>query len=87
MQTNHLGWYIRSSWMIEVAGIPYHKENCIQLISKLAELVEITNCNKNQTDLAHRTSTKTTAPICLQLHPSCSTKRVIESIFIMKGKR
>ena len=68
MQTNHLGWYIRSSWVIEIAGIPYHKENCIQLISKLAELVEITNFNKNQTDLAHRTSTKTTAPITILFH-------------------
>ena len=52
--------------MIEIAGIPYHKEeNCIQLISKLGELVEITNFNKNQIDLAHRTSTKTTAPIII----------------------
>ena len=68
MQTNHLGWYIRSSWMIEIVGIPYHKENCIQLISKLAELMEITNFNKNQTDLAHRISTKTTAPITILFH-------------------
>ena len=52
--------------MIKVAGIPYHKkENCIQLISKLGELVVITNFNKNQIDLAHRTSTKTTAPIII----------------------
>ena len=69
MQTNHLGWYIRSSWMIEIAGIPYHKEeNCIQLISKLAEPVEITNFNKNQIDLAQRPSTKTTAPIIILFH-------------------
>ena len=68
MQTNHLGWYIRSSWMIEIAGIPHHKQNCIQLIPKLAEPVEITNFNKNQTDLAHRTSTKTTAPITILFH-------------------
>ena len=56
VQTNHLGWYIRSLWMIEIACIPYHKEEkCIQLISKLAELAEITNFNKNQIEL-HRTS-------------------------------
>ena len=68
-QTNHLGWYIRSSWMIEIAGIPYHKEeNCIQLISKLAEPVEITNFNKNQIDLVQRPSTKTTAPIIILFH-------------------
>ena len=56
VQTNHLGWYVRSLWMIEIACIPYHKEEkCIQLISKLAELVEITNFNKNQIEL-RRTS-------------------------------
>ena len=54
--------------MIEIAGIPHHKQNCIQLIPKLAEPVEITNFNKNQTDLAHRTSTKTTAPITILFH-------------------
>ena len=46
--------------------MPYHKEeNCIQLISKLAEYVVITNFNKNWIGLAHRTSTKTTAPIII----------------------
>ena len=67
VQTNHLGWYIGSLWMIEIAGIPYDKEEkCIQLIiSKLAELVEITNFNKNQIDLAHRTSTNTTTPVIM----------------------
>ena len=52
--------------MIEIAGTPNHKaENCIQLISKLAELVEIINFNKNQIDLKQRTSTKTAAPIII----------------------
>ena len=52
--------------MIEIAGIPYRKEeNYIQLISKLAELAEITNFNKNQIDLVHRTSAKPTAPIII----------------------
>ena len=38
--------------MIEIAGIPYRREeNCIQLISKLAELIEIANFHKNQTGL------------------------------------
>lgn len=44
--------------MVEITGIPHHKErNCIQLVSKLAKLIEITNFNKNQIDLAHRTFT------------------------------
>ena len=66
MQTNQLGWCIRSSWMTEIAGTPYHKEeNCIQLICKLAELVKIINFNKNQIDLKQRTPTKTAAPIII----------------------
>ena len=66
MQTNQLGWCIRSSWIIDIAGRPYHKEeSCIQLISKLAELVEIINFNKNQIDLKQRTSNKTAAPIII----------------------
>ena len=69
MQTNQLGWCIRSSWIIEIAGRPYHKEeSCIQLISKLAELVEIINFNKNQIDLKQRTSNKTAAPIIILLN-------------------
>ena len=52
--------------MIEIAGIPYHKEeNCTQIIPKLAEPAEFTNFKKNQTDLSHRTSTKATAPIVI----------------------
>ena len=52
--------------MIEIAGTTYHKEeNCIQLISKLADLVEIINFNKNQIDLKQRTSNKTAAPIII----------------------
>ena len=66
VQTNQLEQYIRSSWMIEIAGILYRKEeNYIQLISKLAELAEITNFNKNQIDLVHRASTKPTALIII----------------------
>ena len=52
--------------MIEIAGIPYHKEeNCTQITPKLAEPAESTNFNKNQTDLSHRTSTKATKAMLL----------------------
>ena len=65
-QTNQTRAVYRSSWMIETAGISNHKEkNCIQLISELAELTEITNFNKNQIDLAHRTSNKPTPPLII----------------------
>ena len=49
LQAKQLWQYIRSSWMIEIADISFQKEeNCIQLISKLAELSEITNQIKYQ---------------------------------------
>ena len=65
MHTNQTRAVYRSSW-IEIAGISNHKEkNCIQLISELAELAEITNFNKNQIDLAYRTSNKPTAPLII----------------------
>ena len=52
--------------MVEIAGLPYHKEeNCTQIIPKLAEPAEFTNFKKNQTDLSYRTSTKATAPIVI----------------------
>ena len=52
--------------MIDIAGTPYHKEeNCIQLTSKLAELVEIIDFSKNQIDQKQRTSTKTDAPVII----------------------
>ena len=83
VQTSQLGQYTRVSWMIEIAGISYHREeNCIQLISKLAEFAEIANFNKNQINLAQRISTKTTASIIILFN-----KKVIESTSIIKGKR
>ena len=39
--------------MIEIAGISNHKEeNCIQLISRLAELAEITTSTKSNRSIA-----------------------------------
>ena len=82
VQTSQLGQYTRVSWMIEIAGIPYHREeNCIQLISKLAELAESTNFNKNQIDLPHRNSTKPTVPIIILFN-----KKSDRINFIINGK-
>ena len=55
--------------MIKMAGVSYHKEkNCIQLIFRLTEFVETTNFSKNQIDVAHRTSTKSTATIIISFN-------------------
>ena len=82
VQTSQLGQYTRVSWMIEIAGISYHREeNYIQLISKLAELAESTNFNKNQIDLPHRNSTKPTVPTIILFN-----KKSDRINFIINGK-
>ena len=63
---NQLGQYMCSSWMLEVSGIPYRKnEDCQQLIEKLVELTNITNFHVAQIDVLHRTSTRENAPIII----------------------
>ena len=63
-QTNQLGQYLRSSWMLEISGITFTEtEDCRDLITKLVDLANITRFNINQIDMIHRTSEKSTAPI------------------------
>ena len=57
---------MRSSWMLEVSGIPYRKnEDCQQLIQKIVELTNITNFHVAQIDVLHRTSTRENAQIII----------------------
>ena len=63
---NQLGHYTRSSWMLELAMIPVHEnKNCVDIISKGAEVPNIHNFSEDQTDVAHRTSPKPTAVIII----------------------
>ena len=63
---NQLGHYTRSSWMLELAMIPVHEnKNCVDIISKGAEVPNIHNFSEDQTDVAHRTSPKPTALIII----------------------
>ena len=63
---NQLGRYARSSWMLELARIPVHEnKNCVDIISKGAEVANIHNFSEDQTDVARRTSPKPTAPIII----------------------
>ena len=63
---NQLGHYTRSSWMLELARIPVHEnKNCVDIISKGAEVPNIHNFSEDQTDVAHRTSPKPTAVIII----------------------
>ena len=52
--------------MVEVAGIPYQKgENCIELIAELVAKANISNFHPNQINIAHCTSSKTSAPVII----------------------
>ena len=63
-QTNQLGQYLRSLWMLEISGIPFTEtEDCRDLITKLVDLANTTKFNINQIDMIHRTSKKSTVPI------------------------
>ena len=52
--------------MLELARIPVHEDkNCVDIISKGAEVANIHNFSEDQTDVAHRTSPKPTALIII----------------------
>ena len=52
--------------MVEISGIPRKKgEDCLNLISQLANLANITDFDISQIDLAHRTSPNELAPIII----------------------
>ena len=55
---------MRSSWILEISGIPTLKdENSKGIVYKLASLSKMQDFSKDQVDVAHRTSSKSTAPI------------------------
>ena len=64
IKINQLEQYNRSSFMLEISGIPRKtSEDAVKLIEKVAIKAKIMNFNTEQIDVAHRTSRKATAPI------------------------
>ena len=56
--------YMRSSWMLEISRIPTSKdEDTKGIVCKLASLAKMQDFSKEKIDVAHRTSSKTTAPV------------------------
>ena len=63
-QLNANAQYMRSSWILEISGIPTLKdEDTKDIVYKLASLAKMQDFSKDQVDVAHRTSSKSTAPI------------------------
>ena len=63
-KTKQLAQYNRSSFMLELSGIPRQDdENAIDLVSKISVAAGICYFDVSQIDIAHRVSEKGTAPI------------------------
>ena len=64
IEINKLAQYNRSSFMLELSGIPRQDdENAIDLVNKTAVVPGICNFDVSQIDIAHRVSERRTAPI------------------------
>ena len=80
---NQLGQYHRSSYMVELTGIPSQdNENVMDYIAHLVELANISNYHPSQVDIAHRTSTKQESPIIILF----VSKRARLNFFSQKSK-
>ena len=66
VKINQLAQYNRSSFILEISGIPRKKsEDAVKLIEDVAIKAKIKNFDREQMDVAHRTSKKNTAPIII----------------------
>ena len=62
---NKLAQYHRSSFMLEISGIPRRKqEDAIKLVEKVVQKAKIKDFHREQI-VAHRTSASSTAPIII----------------------
>ena len=66
IKLNQLAQYTRSSFTIELTGIPCQRGGgVIDLTGKVVEAANITGYDPNQIDIAHRTSSQPIAPIII----------------------
>ena len=62
--------YIRSSFMLQSSNIPVQSKSeiSVEIVYKVAELVNIDNNRRNQIDVAHRTSKNKVASIIVSFY-------------------
>ena len=62
--------YIRSSFMLQSSNIPVRSKSeiSVEIVYKVAELVDIDNNRRNQIDVAHRTSKNKVASITVSFY-------------------
>ena len=62
IEVYRLAQYNISSFMLEISGIPFNKnENVSNIIQKIVILTQITDFDITQVDIAHRTSKRQNA--------------------------
>ena len=83
-QLNANAQYMRSSWMLEISGIPTSKdEDSKGIVCKLARLVKTQDFSMDQIDVVHRISSKPAAPIIVLFYK----KNDRNNFYEQKGKR
>ena len=66
IEVKRVAQYNRSSFMLEVSGIPFNKnENVSNIIQKIIMLTKITDLSIAQVDVAYRTSKRQNSPIIM----------------------
>ena len=66
IEVNRLAQCNRSSFTLEISGIPFNKnENVSNIIQKIVMLTKVTDLDITQVDAAHKTSKRQNAPIIM----------------------
>ena len=66
IEVNRLAQYNRSSFMLEISGIPFNKNgNVSNVVQKIIMLTKIADIDITQVDVAHRTPKRQIAPIIM----------------------
>ena len=76
IEVYRLAQYNISSFMLEISGIPFNKnENVSNIIQKIVILTQITDFDITQVDIAHRTSKRQNAPIIMLFNKKSERKK------------
>jgi hypothetical protein len=82
---NEASQYIRSSFMVELSGLPPSQgknENTLELVKKVAELGKYEDFDVNQVDVTHRLSTHVNSPVIIMF----SKKQYRQNFYHQKAK-
>jgi hypothetical protein len=84
MNRNDDSQYTRSSFMVELSGLPPYKqgENTLDIVKRVASLAEIENFDAGQIDVTHRLSQKHNSPVIIMF----SQKSYRQNFYFQRNK-